>query len=65
MTVQDIADKIAEIKAEANDDESAHCDEDDLHLAVLKAIADGAPNPAELAAEAIKTREIRFWRWCA
>ncbi|MDI3409550.1 hypothetical protein QKW52_15290 [Bacillus sonorensis] len=39
--------------------------EDALHADVLQAIATGADNPEKLAAEALKTKDIEFSRWCA
>jgi hypothetical protein len=49
----------------ASDDERAHAMEDELHVEVLDAIAQGEPYPAELAREALRTVEIHFARWCA
>jgi hypothetical protein len=65
MTVDEIRAKVAGIAANARDNEQAHSHEDHLHQSVLAAIRDGAPNPAELAAEALKTQELSFARWCA
>ncbi len=62
VEVKERVDKIAAIK---HDDEESHLAEDALHRDVLKAIAEGCPNPAELAAEALKTVELKFERWCA
>lgn len=47
------------------DDEVAHSCEDAIHQAVLRAIADGAPNAKELAEAALKTLRFTFARWCA
>lgn len=65
MTVQEVRDVLAAIEADKADDESAHGSEDQLRHAVLEAIANGAPNALELAAEVLKSSEIRFSRWCA
>lgn len=65
MTVADVKKWISRIKDVADDDEVAHTEEDRLHQEVLAAIADGAPNAAELAREALKTSKINFSRWCA
>lgn len=63
-TITDIIrEAVARISAERHDDERAHGHEDALYLAVLTAIAQGAPNPQALAAEAIRTQEIDFSRW--
>ena len=64
-TREDVVKKVAGIAKIAYDDERAHSAEDGLREDVLKAIAEGAENPAELAAEALKTSEIAFARWCA
>jgi len=65
MTVEEVRIIIEAIKAHAGDDEVQHSGEDALHQEVLEAIASGAPNAVELAAEALKTRDISFARWCA
>lgn len=65
LTVEEVRRRVAEIEAERGDDEAAHCDEDSLRAEVLAAIAAGAPNAAELAAEALKTGQLDFQRWCA
>lgn len=46
-----------------SDDEWAHRLEDDLHLAVMRAIANGATNARELADAACETSKLRFSRW--
>lgn len=65
LTPAAVALMVAEIAEIADDYERAHANEDALHLKVLRAIANGAPNAAELAAEAIKTDAIDFARHCA
>ena len=65
MTVDDVRAEVERIRDLAGDDESAHSAEDRLHQDVLRAISDGAPNAAELAAEVLKTEAIQFARWCA
>ncbi len=65
MDVSDVTTGLAAIRAIADDDESAHGEEDELRARVLQAIADGATDPAALAAEVLKTRDIEFSRWCA
>jgi hypothetical protein len=47
------------------DPEEAHGLEDALWSDVLRAIAEGAENPRELAAEALTTEDIAFPRWYA
>lgn len=65
ITVTEVEERVADIADLVDDDESAHSAEDDLHRAVLAAIADGAENPAALAAAALKTVGLDFARWCA
>lgn len=63
ITVEYIKKEISDIRE--LDPESAHSSEDDLHQDVLKAIANGATNPAELAREALKSLKLDFPRWYA
>ena len=65
MTADEVRAAVAQIAKCADDYERAHGKEDDLHEAVLQAIADGAENAAELAREALKTADIEFARYCA
>jgi DNA-binding GntR family transcriptional regulator len=53
------------IEALAEDDEAAHVYEDRLHQAVLLQIANGSLLASAIAAIALKTRDIKFARWCA
>jgi len=65
ITVEYIRGELAQIAefTEDYDHEYAHRDEDALRDKVLHAIADGAPDPAELAAEVLRSGEIVFIRW--
>lgn len=65
MTLDEVLQRVAHIESINADDEAAHSEEDQLHQAVLQAIALGSPYPQELAALALKTRDIEFARWCA
>jgi len=66
MTTDEAKRRVEEIRAIRGDDESAHAAEDQLYRDILKAIAEGkAENPAALCAEGLRTRRIRFCRWCA
>jgi hypothetical protein len=66
VNVEDVRRAVRAIRAEIDDDESAHADEDALHEAVLEAIANGsAEDPQAMAAEALETRKLEFARWCA
>ncbi|WP_426043228.1 hypothetical protein [Bacillus pumilus] len=55
MTVDEVKERVDDIRHEAGDDETAHGMEDDLYIDVSEAIANGADNPEKLAAEALKT----------
>lgn len=65
VTVEYIQRELNRLRAIAGDDEAAHSKEDALRHKVLVAIADGAPDPARLAAEVLKSGNIEFARWCA
>lgn len=65
MTVEAIEAAIATIVRIQDDDEEAHRLEDELHMAVLKAIARDPKDAQKLAAAAIKTEKLKFARWCA
>lgn len=65
MDIDQVRNRVAHIDNIRRDDEAAHAEEDSLHSDVLHAIADGAPNAAALAEEALKTKNIDFSRWCA
>lgn len=66
VNVSDIQSMLDEIKAESGDPEVAHCTEDDMHFALLQAIADGTcENPQECARLALTSTDIDFPRWCA
>ena len=60
-----VREAVVRIASVAGDDETAHGYEDELHVAVLRAIAAGAPDAAALATEALRTRDLDFARWCA
>lgn len=65
MDIEQARNRVRHIDNIRRDDEAAHAEEDTLHQDALQAIADGAPNPAALATEALKTKNIDFARWCA
>lgn len=65
ITVDQVAERIAEIRSLTHDPEAAHGRCDQLHLDVLKAIAEGSPTPHTLAALALQTEDVDFARWCA
>lgn len=66
ITVEYVKAKVAEIAAIAGDYEAAHGLEDDLYADVLRHFAAHAQTPLnEIAAEALKTSEIKFARHCA
>jgi hypothetical protein len=65
VDINEIRTRVARIEAIRHDDEVAHSMEDDLYADVLRAIANGAENAAELAREALRTGDIDFARWTA
>jgi hypothetical protein len=67
MTTEEVIQGIKAIRNKANegDHEAAHSSEDALREEVLKAIAQGAENAAELAQIVLLTSELDFERWCA
>lgn len=66
MTVEEIRKRIKEIKGIRESDwEAKHGMEDQLRHDVLRAIADGASDPAALAKEVLKTSLLDFRRECA
>jgi hypothetical protein len=65
VTIAKIRQEVEHIRLGAPDAEQAHSREDGLHQWVLRGIGGGAPFPAALAQEAMKTTEIDFPRWCA
>lgn len=65
MTPDEVIIRIKEIETLQFDDEVAHGREDDLYEDVLEAIAKGDPNAKELAEAVLKTKELKFSRWCA
>lgn len=70
MTVEDVRKRVEALPIKGGfdpseaDDASSHQEEDQIHQDVLRAIADGAENPAELAREALETLDKEFYRWC-
>ena len=67
MTLDDIHQRLALIEAEAANqaDAKAHAQQDQLWEDVLRAIAEEASNPAELARVALRANDIEFSRWYA
>lgn len=65
MDLNDVNERVLRIAAASGDDEHQHSSEDDLYRDVLRAIADGAPNAAELATAALKSQTLHFSRWSA
>jgi hypothetical protein len=74
MTVDEVRERVEEIRAIASEkggDAQAHEKEDELHIAVLRAIADGMINDArdyaheakDLASEALETMHLDFRHW--
>lgn len=68
MTVDEVRARVEDIRDAAmnlRDDEAAHLREDDLWRDVLRAVADGAADPAGLARAALATLDLEFGRYCA
>jgi len=65
MTLSDIKRRLKRIEEESGDSEMAHNLEDILFEDVLRAIAGGVENPSDLADAALRSRKIKFPRWCA
>ena len=66
MTPETIQQSVDDIRAMQRDPETAHAAEQDLHQAVLAAIAGGlVDDPAECARVALTTADIKFTRWHA
>ncbi|NEM91146.1 hypothetical protein G3T37_07225 [Galbitalea soli] len=62
MTLRDVGTRLNHIEAVARHPAAAHEASDELLAEVLIAIAAGATNPAELAAEALQVLDIDFPR---
>lgn len=63
MHWREVAAEVERIRSIADDAEAAHAAEDELWFQVLTALAYGEECP--LAEEAIKTRDIKFGRYCS
>ena len=66
MTLDEVKTWVAKIDAGSGDDECAHCEEDELHVAFIRHVAEvGDPALKEMATEVLKTGDISFSRWHA
>lgn len=66
MTPDDVKQKVETIRASSDDAESAHSMEDELYENILTAIRDGTiVDAVKCCEEALKTKELKFPRWCA
>lgn len=66
VTVSTVRASVASVDEVKSDYAMAHSLESDLHLEVLRAIAEGrCAEPAAVAKEALATRAIEFARHCA
>ena len=64
VTLDEVKAWVAKIDAGKDDDGCAHCDEDDLHKAFIRHVAEvGDPALKEMATEVLKTGDISFARW--
>lgn len=65
-TLQELQEKLDDLKTIVHDNEVAHRDERAIHTAVLRSIAEGSCDNAErLAALALTSEQIEFNRWYA
>ena len=62
--IDEIKQRVEEIRVMARDPLEAHILEDQLMRDVLELIAVGAPDAAKLAMEALRSGEIEFARHC-
>jgi hypothetical protein len=65
MTKEDALKAVEEIRAESDDDEMAHIDEDNLHLEFIAFVAERTDRLGALAKIILSTKDIKFARWCA
>lgn len=68
MTTNEIKKRIKKIRDAGRDSETAHEQEDSLHLDFIKYVATLSEHLPELAAKArlvASTEDIEFERWCA
>lgn len=66
MTKEYLEKRIKEIEDMKNDDEMAHCSEDDLYEDFIRYVSENGPQElAEKAKIVLKTKEIKFSRWYA
>ena len=65
MTIEEVKKTVEEIEACKSDYEVAHSKEDALWESVLTEVAKSTSEFSLLAAEALKTRDIDFERYCA
>lgn len=66
VTVGHVRAALADIAQHVDDDEYQHGSEDRLHQAVLEWVAKEATEPfRSVAAEALKSLDMTFSRWCA
>lgn len=63
MSPEEVRQRVKAIDEIADDVELAHAAEDKLHRDVLRAIADGAAKPRELALAAIATQHLGLDRY--
>lgn len=63
MKIEEVKEKVKELKVLAGNPEVAHQKEDELYIAVLRSIASGSRSVRTLAKEALEARKIDFPRW--
>jgi hypothetical protein len=68
ITIEDIQKAVEQVRRfgiDEQDQELAHIEEDALYAEVLRNIVGGHPDPAGIAAAALKAKEIDYGRWYA
>lgn len=66
LTPEEVRRRVEELAADYGDAETAHMEEDEIRRDVLEAIRDGrTTDPAGVAREALRTKEIDFPRYYA
>lgn len=63
--VRERVEHVLAMDAENGDPEAAHGSQDDLYVAILRAVAAGHPDSAQMATEALRIEESDGVRWYA
>lgn len=63
ITIEEVTRRVSALREAGDLSPDGHMEEDAIREEVLKAIAGGATNAAELAAAALRTADYDFPRW--